>query len=174
MSCWGVVGRCFGDWRPRYIVVMVTVSKLSHGDPPLWPNLAFVLFFLQMHGVRKVTAFPWLAEFPVTYLMLLVWIGRGKDRDWGWGTPWVGFISQPYCSTLPGSPTCPGIWRQHMQLMQCLKLTKYRPGNSGQWKEGSIYKIQSLPGRWLYVSPISTSIEVWVLGLEGEHHGRGR
>lgn len=134
-------------------VVTVTVSKLSHADPPLWPNLASVLpFFLQNHEIRKVTATS------ASCISCNTSNTAGMDWErWGRGggrIPWVGFY---FLAFLPHSTRVSNLPR-NLKITHVadviFEINQIQTRESIQREDGSICKI---PMRWLDLSPLSTS-----------------
>lgn len=126
------------------LLIMVTVSELSKEDSPLCPGIASVLFFFQIHEVRRVTALFSLsseARYSVTHLSPQG--GAESDRDPGSPTKWVFYFSTPP----PASPRGP----QHAQKWQNNRMTYVTEimfeinqiwrMKSVQWEEGCIGKI---------------------------------
>lgn len=73
----------------RALLIMVTVSVLSREDSPLCSNLASMLFFFQIHEVKRVTTLPSASGevcYSATHPSLRGWNGRGRI----WAGPLIG------------------------------------------------------------------------------------
>ena len=115
---------------------------------------------------------PWLAVFSLIHLTLLVdWERQGQGGGW---IPWVGFY---FLSFLPHSTrvsNLPRNWKTKHVADVIFEINQIQTRESIQREEGSICEIQTLPMRWLDVSPFPSILEVWALGMEGECHEGGR
>lgn len=141
------------------LLIMVTVSELSKEDSPLCPGIASVLFFFQIHEVRRVTALFSLsseARYSVTHLSPQG--GAESDRDPGSPTKWV-FISQlllPPPLGVPNMPRNDKTTEWHMWLKLCLKSTKYGGWNQYSGKKAALARSNLYSTtRWLYASHIT-------------------
>ena len=119
------------------LLIMFTVSVLSREDSPICPNLASMLFFFQIHEVKRVTALSSARSegcFSATHPSPQG--GDGRGRDLGWSTELV-FISQPLFPPIPwhpqGSPNLArnvkaAEWHTHFKS---LKWTSYLGDTAG-------------------------------------------
>lgn len=137
-------------------VVTVMVSKLSHADPPLWPNLASVLlFFLQIHEVRKVTATLASCIFCNTSNTAgMDWKRRGRG---GGRIPRVGFYFLAFLPHSTRVSNLPRNWKTTHVADVIFEINQTQTRESIQGEEGCICEIQTPPMRWLDVSPLSVN-----------------
>ena len=94
----------------RALLIVVTVSVLSREDSPLCSNLASMLFFFQIHEVKRVTTLPSASGevyYSATHPSLQGQNGTG--RIWAGPLSWYSslHLSSP---TSPTTPKVPPTW----------------------------------------------------------------